>query len=315
MTAPHLNSAHPPLTIRRGSFWVTGNIDATPFGPAQIGPMHVEWEAPETPTKPPIVLVHGGGGQATDWKTTPDGRPGWADRLVRHGHPVYLVDRPGHGRSPAHPDILGPFGPAGGYGSTAFVFVPPEAPAHTQWPWGRSPGSAELDQLTAAAGFLPADIALAQRRDADRLTELLERIGPAILLTHSAGSPAAWLVGMERPELVRALVAIEPMGPPNATIPGVGTLTHGLSAAEPRVTAADGMRHLATVPIAVVTGETSVFVPAGHAITEYLSEHQVANTLIHLPDLGITGNGHGLFFEANSDATLTPITDWLETHH
>ena len=58
----------------------------------------------------PIVLIHGGGGQGTDWLGTPDGRPGWATFLVQEGYAVYVVDRPGHGRSPYHPDVLCPPG-------------------------------------------------------------------------------------------------------------------------------------------------------------------------------------------------------------
>ena len=34
------------------------------------------------------ALVHGGGGQGTDWTGTPDGRPGWAQRFVEAGFAV-----------------------------------------------------------------------------------------------------------------------------------------------------------------------------------------------------------------------------------
>ena len=36
--------------------------------------------------------------------------------------------------------------------------------------------------------------------------------------------------------------------------------------------------------------------------------------LLHLPDHGVTGNGHGLIYERNSDAALKPVLDWLERH-
>ncbi len=53
----------------------------------QRGPMFAEWEAPEQVTRPyPIVLVHGGGFQGTEWLDTPDSRPGWAQRLVEAGY-------------------------------------------------------------------------------------------------------------------------------------------------------------------------------------------------------------------------------------
>jgi pimeloyl-ACP methyl ester carboxylesterase len=72
--------------------------------------MYVEYMVPAQLRHPyPIVMVHGGGGQGTDWMGTPDGRPGWATYFLLEGYSVYIVDRPGHGRSPFNPDIDGPF--------------------------------------------------------------------------------------------------------------------------------------------------------------------------------------------------------------
>ena len=42
---------------------------------------------------------------------------------------------------------------------------------------------------------------------------LLDRVGPAILITHSQGGTHGWLWADARPELVKAIVAIEPSGP------------------------------------------------------------------------------------------------------
>ena len=97
--------------------------------------------ARRTQPSPPWILVHGGGGQAIDYTTTPDGRLGWSRLLVEQGHTVYVVDRPGHGRSPHHPDILGAMGPQLGYEFLRPIFVPPPdgpdsnptAHLHTQW--------------------------------------------------------------------------------------------------------------------------------------------------------------------------------------
>ena len=60
--------------------------------------MYVEYMIPAQVRHPfPVVLVHGGGGQGTDWMGTPDGRPGWFQDLVQEGYKVYVVDRPGTG--------------------------------------------------------------------------------------------------------------------------------------------------------------------------------------------------------------------------
>ena len=43
---------------------------------------------------------------------------------------------------------------------------------------------------------------------------LLDKIGPAIIMTHSAGGPFGWLVAEIRPNLVKGIVAIEGGGQP-----------------------------------------------------------------------------------------------------
>jgi len=50
---------------------------------------------------------------------------------------------------------------------------------------------------------------------------LLDRIGPAILLTHSQAGQFGWILADARPSKVKAIIAIEPMGPPftNAIFP------------------------------------------------------------------------------------------------
>ena len=48
----------------------------------------------------------------------------------------------------------------------------------------------------------------------DGLVALLERIGPAVVLTHSRSGPFGWLVADARPDLVHAILAVESNGPP-----------------------------------------------------------------------------------------------------
>src|SRR5262245_48429327 len=73
-------SAKIPLDVAEWSYmWVNVKRAETARG-AFVGgqQMYVEDMIPAQVRHPfPVVLVHGGGGQGTDWRGTPDGRPGW----------------------------------------------------------------------------------------------------------------------------------------------------------------------------------------------------------------------------------------------
>jgi len=74
-----------------------GNFFAGP----EPTPMYVEYFLPEKPAhKIPIVLIHGCCTTGAGFVSTPDGREGWAKYFVRQGWKTYVVDHPGHGRSP-----------------------------------------------------------------------------------------------------------------------------------------------------------------------------------------------------------------------
>ena len=313
-----------PRLVRRGHFWIPGDrvvVDGLTY---QKGPLFAEWEAPERVVQPwPIVLVHGGGYQGTEWLDTPDGRPGWAQRFVEAGYAVVLADRPGQGRSPFHTATMGKMGPPFSYEGGQQIYFPPDPNGrHTQWPFEVS-DEAAMDEFIAGYGPLPADLAFSEDMEADRLAKLLDRIGPALLVTHSASGPVGWLVADRRPGLVKAIVAIEPMGPPFADIPNIGKLSWGLTASplgyEPHPQSPEDLKTggarklpaLVDLPIAAVIGETSSFAPASLPIVDMLQAAGAAAELIRLTDHGVTGNGHGLIYEKNSDQALQPVLAWL----
>ena len=191
--------------------------------------------------------------------------------LAAEGFRVYVVDRPGHGRSPLHPDLHGAFpAQANTLESIAGRFTPPGANPqqtpneyqknHTQWPGPGNVGSPDLDRLTAGMGgsYVTQPPAGAGRQGAaapaapggrgaaaqggpgrggapagppppanqgaagqpnvqhmawrDAGAELLDKIGPAIIMTHSAGGPFGLLVAEARPNLVKATIIIEGAG-------------------------------------------------------------------------------------------------------
>lgn len=316
----------PVISSRRGSFWVTGQRVVREGKSYQKGPMYVAWEAPENITQPyPVVLVHGGTLQGTEWLDTPDGRPGWAQRFVEAGYVVFRVDRPGHGRSPYHSEIMGEMGPAFSYERAREVYFP-EGGGETQWPFAVD-DEAAFDSFIAAYGPMPADLAASQTLDVDRLASLLDRIGKSIIVTHSASGPDGWLIADRRPNLVAGIIAVEPMGPAFGDTPGIGSLEWGLTAApitfDPplataaQVRAADPLTlkipGLKGVPVALLTGETSIFASFATSIVPFLRTAGARVDHLDLPALGIYGNGHGLIYERNSDEAFEVVSQWLST--
>ena len=144
--------------------------------------MYVEHWIPAQVRHPyPVVLIHGGYGQGSDWFSTPDGRRGWATLLLEQGYKVYVVDRPGRAairtsRSCTETSIAKRrrFEAR----SRAMGIVPP-----TRRPGGRASGRVDG----------PANGQQRQTREVWRTrgAMLLDDIGPAILVTHGDGAAFA----------------------------------------------------------------------------------------------------------------------------
>ncbi|MFH5823175.1 alpha/beta fold hydrolase [Georgenia sp. AZ-5] len=319
----------PAVHVRRGGFWLPGDLrrgtgaasprDAHAGQTWQLGPAWVQWEAPAEPTGlPPLVFVHGGGGQSTDWLGTAGAEEGWAQLALAAGHPAYLLDRPGHGRSPWDPARLGARTPSPDYAGLAAVFVPaeddPRAAGHGAWPWGRGPGDSHVDAQVASSSGMLLDTALGQELDGRRLVDLLERTGPAVVVTHSAGAPAGWLAADRRPDLVFGLVAVEPLGPPFRDLGPRGRLTEGPTAVPltwDRSGATARLPRLARTPVCVVSGSASGRVDGDRQTVAFLRDAGVAVDHLELAAHGLAGNGHGLIFENNNRVIFDLLTHWV----
>lgn len=314
------------ISARRGFFWVGVEPVAGSDGTLASAQMYVEWMAPETVTRPhPVVLVHGGGGQGLDFLGTPDGRPGWAPQLVREGFAVYVVDRPGHGRSPLHPDAMGPMTELGTYELLDQIFVAAEDEGHTQWPGAAgAPGEPAMDQLMASVGPMRRDFRQGQADERAAMAALLDQIGPAVLVTHSAGGPAGFLAADARPDAVPAMLAIEPMGPPFSSRPTGHQLEWGVTGApltfEPPAERPEQLEdgnprrlvNLAGIPIAVVVSDHSLAGRTAPATVEWLRSMGCDANELRLSEHGVRGNGHAMMLERNNDEVLRLLLTWLE---
>lgn len=347
-----------PLILKeQGAFFVSGRYDQ-PVDPTYMyGQMYVRYQVPASlrPARAarrlPVVMIHGGGQLGTSFTGTPDDRPGWADHFLRAGWPVYVVDQPGRGRSIYMETVYGPRSTLNIprledlFTATRDAMLWPQAALHTQWPDGGHAGSPAFDQFIASQARGMSNATVQEGYTADALVALLERIGPAVLLTHSQSGPHGWLAADRRPDLVAALLVVEPNGPPfysedNQTIerpygitrlplafsPAVGDPSQlqiaqqaqpdapqlfrcWLQAGEPRK-----LPKLAGIPILLVTGEASFRAQYDHCTSKFLSQAGVANEHVNLGSVGIHGNGHMMMLEKNNQEIAAFIETWLARH-
>ena len=351
--------AQGPLVLAKSSyFFVGGKTDTSVDGSPVVGQMYVEYMIPQRQRHPyPVVMVHGGSQTGTNFTGTPDGREGWAQYFVRQGYAVYVVDQVARGRSAYWSQVYGPVTPSR-LGFTEDRFVAPErvnmwpqAHLHTQFPGAGKPGDPDFDQFYASQFPSIVDFAKQQELNTTALVALLDKIGPAILLTHSQSGAFGWPVADRRPKLVKAIVAVEPSGPPVHDIENLGApdwfkdsdrfkisglgdipITYDpplagdqklafVRAGEPakpdlvrcwrQQDPARKLVNLIKTPVLVVSSEASYHAPYDDCTAAYLTQAGVPVRHIHLVDLGIHGNGHMMMIEKNNQSIAAVMVDWL----
>jgi pimeloyl-ACP methyl ester carboxylesterase len=309
-----------------------------PYGTIVAGQMYVQYLLPAEVRRPySVVLVHGGSGQGTHYMGLGDGQAGWMHYFVQEGFKVYVVDRPGHGRAPYHPDALGPIAPVLTYDTVTGDFMRAANNPNKRWMGTGDAGDPRVDQFQAGQNSAPQDGALAQTLWASRGAELQDRIGAAVIVTHSAGGPFGWLVADERPTLVKGVVCVEGAGAPFGGQNRWGLTSVPLAfdppASDPEqiatreVTPPPGsamppyrlqtepvrkLKNLQGIPIAIVTAESSGRFAAPPV--EFLKQAGCAVDDLQLKDRGILGNGHFMMLETNRRQVFDAIRSWIETN-
>jgi len=218
---PAQEAAREPVT-RAGYFYIGGRYQKLGDKTVMVGQMFVQSRTPARITQPyPVVMVHGLAQTGVNYLATADGRPGWVQHFVERGYQVYVVDQVGRGRSGTNPEVYGPYDRLGTRSLEKTYTAPevydlfPQAKLHTQWPGGPGvQGNAAFDQFFASQVPFLANGQQTEELVDPALLALLEKIGPAILLTHGQGALFGWAASDARPDLVKAHVSIEPNGPP-----------------------------------------------------------------------------------------------------
>jgi pimeloyl-ACP methyl ester carboxylesterase len=335
---PHPNRESTALKLAdQGCFWVGVQRKQMPYGTIAQGQMFVQYMIPAEKRHPlPVVMVHGGGGQGTHMMGI-GGRPGWVHYFVQAGYSVYWVDRPSYGRSPYHPDALGPshlpnVPPYEGLITSTAVFNT------AQWPGPGGMNDPLIDQFMACEQGNVSDEAFHSDLVWPGGAELLDMIGPSILCVHAFGGFFAWGVADRRPNLVKAIVAMEINGNPFAA-----QLRWGLTASpmtyDPPVTdlsqfklvdqasppdsprpvvspfklqaePAHRWKNLKGIPITWVTSE---FGGGGSPVSNvaFLKQAGCNAEMLRLRDHGIYGNGNLMLLEKNNHEVFAVIRDWL----
>jgi len=311
-----------------GFFWTGTEHKTMPYGTILRGQMYVEYFIPkEVRSKYPIVLVHGGGGSMLHYMGV-NGMAGWAHYYIQAGYPVYLVDRPGHGRAPYHPDALGPISACPTYGQITSDTLRAAKLPNKQWMGTGDIGDPLLDQIMAGQNAAPQDNVMAHGLWASRGAELLDKIGPAIIQVHSAGGPFGYLVANERPKLVKAIVNVEGGG---AAFQGQNQwglvdvpVVYDPPVSDPKQLTtkdvngyklqADGnvhkLKNLQGIPIVYVTAERSGRNGEGHVA--FLKQAGCDAEDLPLKSKNILGNGHFMMLEANRKQVFDVLDGWIK---
>ena len=294
-------------TDHPGSSLLTG--DPGP-GVVRVGQVYVHSRVPVDVSGRQMVMLHGANRTGATFETTPDGREGWATWFVRRGHPVHVVDQAGRGRSgfdptgvnairAGTPDVEAPnlfLGTKERIWVNARVGPRHGEPfANVRFPVGwfdrmvdRTVPNAETTLVAESEHTITGVI------------ELLEHIGPAVLLVHSQGGLFGIEIARRRPDLVLALVSIEG---------GSHTITPELAASTFR-----------DIPFLSVWGDNSEGA-AGVNGDERRNgcRDAVANineaggdaTMLLLPEFGIEGNSHVMMMDNNNLDIAQRIQDWI----
>jgi pimeloyl-ACP methyl ester carboxylesterase len=307
-----------PLVLKaQGSFYVGGEIKfseanygapSPPFGPGDISINHtyVQYQIPlKRKYRYPVIMVHGGGHTGKTYETTPDGREGWFSSFTRRGFSPYVIDDPNRGRACCEPTQIHLVKLGLADASTLpLTSIYSKQTAWTGFRFGPeypTPHPGVLFPLEAIDQYA-AQWVLTYRDppEIDKITAgivaVLDYVGPAILMTHSQSGTPGRRAAVQRPELVKGIVAVEggaafPDGSPEQQI-------------------------LATIPLLQVEGDfqTDSAQALRKGITAALQDLGGDATTIYLPEIGIAGNTHMMMMDENNEEVADVIEDWIKEH-
>jgi hypothetical protein len=330
-------TTRPIEVARQGSFMVGGAVLTNPgtFDPRDPNPTpagqtvhgdhaYVRYQIPVNPRRLPLVMWHGGAQFSKSWETTPDGREGFQTIFLRRNFATYIIDQPRSGGASRTLTLAARQPPQGPFGEQA-IFTRFRL---GMWPdffpgvqFSRDP--AALDQFFRQQ--VPNTADLDEKVFVDATVALFEKIGPAVLLTHSASGITGWRTAT-RTDRVKGIVAYEPGGflfPERenpAPIPSSGGDTTGTPVP------VSEFEKLTRMPIQIVYGDNIPSAPSQNAgldawrgrlemarqFVAVIKAHGGDAELLHLPSIGVRGNTHFPFSDLNNVRVADLLSEYLK---
>ena len=316
-----------PLVLKaQGSFFVGGEKvqqtqgelgDLGPGGQITVNQMYVRYMVPQGGEgNTPVVMVHGATLTGKSWETTPDGRMGWDEYFVRKGHPVYVPDQVGRGRSgfnqavfnnvragstpPANQPVWLRFSDESVWPNFRFGLTPGQRFPDSQFP------VAAIDEL-AKQGVPDANRGLPTPNPTIKaLSDLASQLNGAVLMGHSQSGSFPLEAALLNPAAAKGLVLVEP-----GSCPAMYT--------------GDQIATLAKVPILIVFGdhrETPTGIPtlptwqarfeACEALISRIKNAGGHAEMLAPPERGIRGNSHMIMQDKNNLQIADLILQWLD---
>jgi pimeloyl-ACP methyl ester carboxylesterase len=316
-----------PLVLKaQGSFFVGGDKveqtagelgDLGPGGHITINQMYVHYMVPQGGDRNvPVVMVHGATLTGKSWETTPDGRMGWDEYFVRKGHPVYVPDQVGRGRSGFNQALLNDVR----VGSKPAAELPVWLRFSDEgvWPnfrFGATPGQPFSDSqfpLTAVDELSKQGVpdmfrGTTSTSTITALSELAAQLKGAVVMGHSQSGVFPLQAALLNPSVMKGLVLVEPGSCP-------ATYTD------------DQIKALATVPILIMFGDHRDNPTGLPTLPTWQARFEMCQALIGRigraggqaemlapPDRGIRGNSHMLMQDKNNLQIADLILKWIDT--
>lgn len=292
---------------------------------------YVFYQVPTEAKKYPIVFQHGGAQTKRTWESTLDGREGFQNIFLRKGYSVYLVDQPRMGEaglalkvdSGKNPYAANPLYADKTLYELCRIGVYPDQFKISQFPKGKAALDAFQRSWTTYSGELDDDL------NAQALSALFEKIGPAILFTHSMGGTVGWRTPILT-DKVKAIVAFEPGGTPfifpEGEVPEALPTTYAPVIATAKAVPVKDFEKLTKVPMLLLYGDNIAEksskeigpdkwrseLDMAKKFVAAVNRHGGKAELIHLPEIGIRGNTHFLMSDLNNKEIADLTQKWLK---